>query len=276
MCRSRLIHTPCAWYKCRKCNKQLTAAHSSVLDLWQRLIVLYSEKRITRPSDTLPALAGLAQAWSRHVPTAKYLAGLWSTDLCKGLLWRVNKSLVDASSALPSQEYIAPSWSWASTRKPVTWDAIDQQHMVSFVTIHIDSSDCRPAGPDPFGRVEAGWLYTTGRIFQAQVVEELNGGLKLSTGPSQAKVFRLTPDDLEHSRTLVGRDVTCLVYSTNPPLVYSIVILVLAQAPTRYLAPLPPAVRKHSHIFQRLGVMTSDVDGWDYIAHSKELTFYLV
>ena len=249
--------------------------HSSVHDIWRRLVVLYSEKRITQPSDTLPALAGLAQKWSFHVKPGKYLAGLWSTDIFKSLLWRVNNAVAGASRTLQPQKYIAPSWSWASTQQPVTWDRIDLQDIECFVTIHLDSSGCQAGGPDPFGRLEAGWLCITGRTFEAQValVDEGNALLHTDGFP---RFFRFTPDNLEHCQTLVGQHLTCLVYSTNPPLVDSIVVIVLAQALLGCFASLPPAVQKHPHVFQRLGVIRPDVEGWDHVAQSKELTFYLV
>ena len=46
----------------------------------------------------------------------RYLAGLWDSELIVGILWRIDRQL----EARPSP-CIAPTWSWASTNKPVLY-----------------------------------------------------------------------------------------------------------------------------------------------------------
>jgi len=75
--------------------------------LWTKLVLKYSALRLTRRSDKLNAIAGLAaraaMCWS-----TSYIAGLWREELPICLLWRVTKKTRNARSA------DFPSWSWTS------------------------------------------------------------------------------------------------------------------------------------------------------------------
>lgn len=73
----------------------------------------YTKRKLTRRSDKLPALSGLASA-CQSPELGAYLAGLWENDLVYGLNWcRRGPPEVDKGST-DGKEYIAPSWSWAS------------------------------------------------------------------------------------------------------------------------------------------------------------------
>ncbi|KAK3899435.1 heterokaryon incompatibility protein-domain-containing protein, partial [Staphylotrichum tortipilum] len=71
----------------------------------------YANLGLSRESDQLPALAGLAKVMF-DITQDQYLAGLWKEDLHRGLLWNKftrNKSLAERLDSLR-----APSWSWVS------------------------------------------------------------------------------------------------------------------------------------------------------------------
>lgn len=53
---------------------------------WYQMITEYTRREITKETDRLPALAGLAQAWVQRYPEI-YACGLWNEDLAVGLLW---------------------------------------------------------------------------------------------------------------------------------------------------------------------------------------------
>lgn len=99
------------------------------LDMWCAIIMDYTHRGMTKPSDRLAALAGIAQALSRYTKH-DYKAGLWSMNLFIGLLWSLphhEKYLMSATTNfnVKSNEHIrhepiiAPSWSWASVTAPV-------------------------------------------------------------------------------------------------------------------------------------------------------------
>jgi hypothetical protein len=76
---------------------------------WNSILENYSARKMTNPSDVFPALAGLAGEFNLYLKD-EYVAGLWKTDLHRGLLWRV----VEPEPCKIATPYRAPSWSWAS------------------------------------------------------------------------------------------------------------------------------------------------------------------
>ena len=93
------------------------------LEVWSEVVREYSGKKLTKFSDKLIALAGLATDLGNSRATVDYLAGLWSYRLRRGLLWR------RLPSSPPRQPYYtAPSWSWASVDGPV-FAPVGQQYV---------------------------------------------------------------------------------------------------------------------------------------------------
>ena len=78
---------------------------------WETAVENYSTRALTFGTDRLPAISAVASV----VATAtgdRYLAGLWKDDLIAGLGWE--RLMVPINGPRPCQEYIAPTWSWAS------------------------------------------------------------------------------------------------------------------------------------------------------------------
>jgi hypothetical protein len=50
------------------------------------IIERYSERTLSMPSDKFPGLSGLASEFAYKLGD-QYVAGLWRTDLCRGLCW---------------------------------------------------------------------------------------------------------------------------------------------------------------------------------------------
>ncbi|KAM7207257.1 Heterokaryon incompatibility protein (HET) domain containing protein [Naviculisporaceae sp. PSN 640] len=110
---------------------QTATASSSVIDslsgLWFKLVSNFSERSLTREMDKLPALSGLAHAF-QACGMELYYAGLWESDLLRGLLWVANHEFPPASRKFDGRpphyrprQYRAPSWSWASVEGPIAW-----------------------------------------------------------------------------------------------------------------------------------------------------------
>jgi hypothetical protein len=84
---------------------------------WHLLIMAYSRCDITKNTDRLIAISGLARAFATilGLNDQDYAAGLWLPHLASSLCWRGDTSyhaLSPPTHRLP--EYVAPSWSWAS------------------------------------------------------------------------------------------------------------------------------------------------------------------
>lgn len=91
---------------------------------WKYEVEWYTARNLTNPHDKLPALAAVAQRYSRSTG-GDYLAGLWKPTFRQDLLWRhiPDYSLItvsDEGNPMRGDEYRAPSWSWAAVDGVVT------------------------------------------------------------------------------------------------------------------------------------------------------------
>ena len=83
---------------------------------WGRLIQDYTSRGMTRQTDKLIAISGIASIIS-SLKSLEYTAGIWNGShemLVQGLLW-------SASKRGPRLLDVAPSWSWASIECEVYW-----------------------------------------------------------------------------------------------------------------------------------------------------------
>lgn len=75
---------------------------------WSSIVAEFTSRAITKASDRLPALAGLAEMYARTTGRSTYLAGIWFEDLPAALLW---SSWTD-DSTMEKLDY--PSFTWVS------------------------------------------------------------------------------------------------------------------------------------------------------------------
>jgi hypothetical protein len=133
---------------------------------WETIIQTYSKRALTKPSDRLPALAGVAARYSMATPNpespGRYLCGLWERDLVFLLCWRA------VANPLPRGEASEPmpTWSWAAVPGPVTYgyspfvdsvevvDARVEYHGESFVG-RVKEARLILAGPTVQGTIHA-------------------------------------------------------------------------------------------------------------------------
>ncbi|KAK5991448.1 MFS-type transporter pynF-like protein [Cladobotryum mycophilum] len=83
---------------------------------WQNIVGQYSSLLLSRDTDRLPALSGLASRVKPYL--GEYLAGLWSSTLRFNILWRVDK--LEPKVSRPTR-CRGPSWSWASIDGTVSY-----------------------------------------------------------------------------------------------------------------------------------------------------------
>jgi hypothetical protein len=81
---------------------------------WLKTVENYSQRSLTRVSDKLPAISGVADIIQR-ITGSDYIAGLWLNDIYLGLLWR------RAPGRLPQMNTVVPSFSWASINGEVDY-----------------------------------------------------------------------------------------------------------------------------------------------------------
>lgn len=85
-----------------------------IYDKWYRVVGEYAILKLTKNSDRLPAIAGIAKQVQLRTNDI-YLAGLWKSDFRRGLHWWYGGQLsVPVRPSIPQ----APSWSWAALSLP--------------------------------------------------------------------------------------------------------------------------------------------------------------
>jgi hypothetical protein len=138
-------------------------------DPWIRLVEDYSSRKLTKSSDRLPAISGIARIIVQYTGDS-YYAGLWKSSFLNGLLWHVGSFQTphqcdgtpheaveipwEKYPVAKTNSYRAPSWSWASIDAPVQHHVLRKdQVLASCVDVEVN-----PAVIDPFGQVSYGWV----------------------------------------------------------------------------------------------------------------------
>jgi hypothetical protein len=155
---------------------------------WMLTAKVYSRTELTRPIDKLPALSGLASYFHRYTKVP-YLAGLWHQDLHRQLCWHTRVKIEDGIHGKPSSEvYMAPSWSWASVNRPVTF-LVTNCHSTTFdADMDILDSQITMSSKDMFGLVESGYLKVRGRVRSAIVRKDLRRKTLFVQGDAESTV----------------------------------------------------------------------------------------
>ncbi|KAH9203867.1 heterokaryon incompatibility protein-domain-containing protein, partial [Leptodontidium sp. 2 PMI_412] len=87
--------------------------------VWYGIVQEYSYRRLTKSSDKIPALSGLAALYSERAGR-QYMLGLWKETLIRDLLWEHSPAVGEGKRSRRQPEpsipdfYRAPSWSWVS------------------------------------------------------------------------------------------------------------------------------------------------------------------
>ena len=112
-------------------QSRFLAAHH----LWYLLVKDYTLRFLTKSTDKLPALSGLAIVFQAEFGSgSKYIAGIWTGDIINGLAWQrtsVSESHKQGYANANSRPYRAPSFSWAASDDPVCFRAEGDQSEVN-------------------------------------------------------------------------------------------------------------------------------------------------
>lgn len=102
----------------------------AVLEHWYVMLVEFTNRRLSNPHDIFASISSLAQAAASLMGGSRYLAGIWETDLVRGLLWRPSYYGAGEPTVLarpqpsllapgPGPIVRAPTWSWAAVEGSV-------------------------------------------------------------------------------------------------------------------------------------------------------------
>ncbi|KAM5356542.1 hypothetical protein ACJ41O_003188 [Fusarium nematophilum] len=242
-------------------------------ELWRDLIIQYSQKQITHKSDGLPAVAGLATKWSNDL-TGRYLAGLWEKDLLNGLRW-----MADEKDSGEEPQYIAPSWSWLSVHRGVTWGLESFADDEYFVSVDFARTECHLSGLNPYGEVTSGYIFLTGRIMAVSFFLQNDSVFLEKEGHDTKKPFD-RPDSLFRLRNLQNRELYCLRFCRRPVTRNAYdddSALVLVKADPEALQRQPREVQESEHVYQRVGYITNYMTkSWGHEQDSNEVAMYVI
>ncbi|RSL95756.1 hypothetical protein CEP52_011912 [Fusarium oligoseptatum] len=108
---------------------------------WQGVVREFTNRLITKDTDRLPALSGIA-ALAKPNAADDYLAGIWKSNLPSSLVW----TRLDEGS-MRRQEYYAPTWSWASIIGPTIELYLDCSPIAEVVSLSKELASANPFGP---------------------------------------------------------------------------------------------------------------------------------
>ncbi|KAE8445093.1 hypothetical protein EG329_013808 [Mollisiaceae sp. DMI_Dod_QoI] len=205
-------------------------------DFWYTHVTAYSGRALTRLTDRLPALSGLAFKISKAFDNKMYAAGLWAADLPRGLLWtRGNNGLPGSGPAMrirPPMVFVGPSWSWVSmtgcyTTYDLMWREMRSPGAVLDEELSIVAVNSELKSLNPFGEVLACTITLTGKLIPVNVLKQGHSHILLEEGNNVGEV------DLDDNEVL-SEGISALVIIHNKDACYAIsVALVESEATPR-------------------------------------------
>lgn len=137
---------------------------TEAIGTWWPIVEEYSSRSLSEDRDRLPGLSGLAslfQAATGHT----YLAGLWRETIVADLQWVVYQDKDNIRPSRRPDDFVAPSWSWASVIGNIHQSQLFLTLQVKTnCALEILSSTIELAGPDKFGQVKSGILRVRGTL----------------------------------------------------------------------------------------------------------------
>ncbi|KAG4425138.1 hypothetical protein IFR04_001705 [Cadophora malorum] len=192
--------------------------------MWLDIVEEYSMLALTKESDRLPALSGLAKSLSHRVQ-ASYLAGLWENNIVIGLLW--HRCSVVYSSCFRDKFSVVPSWSWASViRNPkstgktndlnhITYDEV-RGGIMQDPRLKILSATCQVTSNNPFGEVSGGTLTIEGALIIAKYAFPPHAARpQVLHGTEASEVHTDIWHPREPAELLEGEMVFCLLFGMS-------------------------------------------------------------
>ena len=203
-----------------------------ILQHWLRVLINYSVRKSSLPSDKLPALSALAASYGA-VFGPEYFAGIWARSAVQQLCWRSPDSRITFTRPTG---YRAPSWSWAALDGPVYFPSFIQINNASIcVPYHrfeIIEWQTRLKAPNlSYGEVTAGKLIVTTVIRDATLDPANSPTIRfdtarnldlhdLETAPSSAtpRMMQTAESNSDTVEDNFTRPVRCLaMYCSNGP-----------------------------------------------------------
>ncbi|CVK98085.1 related to tol protein [Fusarium mangiferae] len=141
---------------------------------WRSLVEHYTKTTLTYQKDVLAAISGVVRDMKRH-RSDRYLAGVWEDSVLEDLAWMP----CDRTKAR-SNDWNAPSWSWASVAVPVTFPSrrtflngkyIQSMEFLEHRTRFVEAG-ITPVGQDETAQLSAAHMVLVGPMISAKLDED--------------------------------------------------------------------------------------------------------
>ncbi|KAK1781443.1 heterokaryon incompatibility protein-domain-containing protein [Copromyces sp. CBS 386.78] len=142
------------------------------LKVWALLVAEYSERRLTKQSDKLVAISGLAEELSNGWNGITYLAGLWSYCFRQNLLW----TCTNVTDSKERNTDVAPSWSWASLSAKCSLPQPSSGTRVDSLANVLEATVTPLTQIHSFGQLSGGTVCLKGPLLRATVRSERERG----------------------------------------------------------------------------------------------------
>jgi hypothetical protein len=142
-------------------------------EVWNKIIKIFTSSSITKSSDKLAALSGIAKR-VKDIRKDEYVAGLWRRDLARQLLWNVDECKQwDGSPSERPTQYRAPSFSWAAVDGVIT--PTELATMTGGTTfLDVLGISTTPMTEDTTGPLEGGYLHVAGTLTSLRLHRVVN------------------------------------------------------------------------------------------------------
>lgn len=191
-CECGTIETEAIYRKEGNYDKQFKTRFDTLLhseDAWEQnscwlnILEGYTARKLTKESDRLPALSGIAQKLASP-QRGRYFAGHWESTLPNSLLWYLpfgDPKTRQNIERLPN----VPTWAWPSVATAITPHFQNSLKHVSLTTVtRVAAVHCALTTSNPYG--------------------EISGGHIVLEGP--VKELILEPNEVDGMKTLVDQD----------------------------------------------------------------------
>ena len=144
--------------------------HLKPYENWDRVVETYSNRSLTKETDKLVAISGLARVNSciREIMAkpldagSRYLAGVWKDkDFLRQLCWSV-RSIDITHVSLRPRTYLAPSWTWACLNGQVAFPNLES--MEWYKCALCKDAYASPSMANELGSVRSGYIRMEGLL----------------------------------------------------------------------------------------------------------------
>ncbi|KAJ4378630.1 hypothetical protein N0V85_008931 [Neurospora sp. IMI 360204] len=149
---------------------------TQIMHLWQNwdsIVIEYMGRKLTQYLDKLPAVPGMAKVFA-ELTGSRYVAGLWVDNFVRNLCWFLDKSEEEDQKGVAVEQYVAPSWSWASLGRRVSVKMHNEMVYADarrFVPrAEVVEVEAVTVGKNPLGRVRDGWVKLRGVLRKGVLV----------------------------------------------------------------------------------------------------------